>query len=80
MYILYLTVKNSIVPQKPLTGPLILNNKLFGAYKIFEDELKGPEGLLYYNGVLYTTIYGGHVVKIVDNQIIPVVKFGKECG
>ncbi|KAF0741436.1 adipocyte plasma membrane-associated protein-like isoform X2 [Aphis craccivora] len=68
-----------VTPQKPLTGPLALNDKLSGISKLFEDQIVGPEGLLYHNNTLYTTLHYGHVVKIVNNEIVPVVKFGKVC-
>lgn len=70
----------SVAPQRPLTGPLALNEKLSGISKLFEDKLKGPEGVLYHNNTLYLSLHYGHVVKVVDNQLIPVVKFGKLCG
>lgn len=70
----------SNTPSKPFTGPLALNEKLSGGKRLFENQLKGPEGIWYHGGVLYASIHGGHVIKIVDNQIIPVVKFGKLCG
>ncbi|KAL4105287.1 hypothetical protein QTP88_020540 [Uroleucon formosanum] len=69
----------SLTPQRPLTGPLAINEKLSGISKLFENQIVGPEGLLYYNNTLYTTLHYGHVVKIVDNEIVPVVKFGKVC-
>ncbi|XP_050438846.1 adipocyte plasma membrane-associated protein Hemomucin-like [Adelges cooleyi] len=71
--------KYSNAPAKPLTGPLALNEKLSGGKRLFENELKGPEGLWYHEGALYASIHGGHVIKIVDDKIIPVVKFGKLC-
>uniref|UniRef100_A0A2H8TTQ5 Adipocyte plasma membrane-associated protein n=1 Tax=Melanaphis sacchari TaxID=742174 RepID=A0A2H8TTQ5_9HEMI len=71
--------KYSVTPQRPLTGPLALNDKLSGISKLFEDQIVGPEGLLYYNNTLYTTLHYGHVVKIVNDEIVPVVKFGKVC-
>lgn len=70
----------SVTPQKPLTGNLAINNKLSSAYKVYEDKFKGPEGLIYHEDALYTSVHGGHVIKIVDDQITPVVKFGKVCG
>jgi strictosidine synthase len=71
---------NSNVPEKALIGPLALNEKLSGASKLFENQIKGPEGLIYYNNTLYSTIHLGNVIKIVDDQIIPIAKFGKPCG
>ncbi|XP_022178955.1 adipocyte plasma membrane-associated protein-like [Myzus persicae] len=69
----------SVTQQRPFTGPLALNEKLSGISKLFEGKIVGPEGLLFYNNTLYTTLHYGHVVKIVDNEIVPVVKFGKVC-
>ncbi|XP_075223774.1 adipocyte plasma membrane-associated protein Hemomucin-like [Lycorma delicatula] len=69
----------SVKPTLPLEGPLALNTKLNGAERLFENEIKGPEGLAIYNGELYTGIHGGHIVKIKNNKIIPVLKFGKAC-
>jgi len=66
-------------PGKPLTGSLALNEKLSGISKIYEDKLKGPEALLYYNNTLYTSVHYGHVLRLVNGQIIPLVKFGKFC-
>jgi len=71
--------KYSVTPQNPLTGPFSLNEKLSGIHKVFENQFKGPEAILYHNNTLYTSVHLGHVLKIVDNQIIPIVKFGKVC-
>jgi len=73
-------IVHSVTPQRPLTGALALNEKLSGVSKLFEGQIVGPEGLLYHNNTLYTTLHYGHVIKIVDNEIVPVVKFGKVCG
>lgn len=59
---------------------MTLNEKLAGISKLFEGQIKGPEGLLYYNKTLYITVHDGFVMKLVDDQLIPVVKFGKSCG
>lgn len=75
MYIFY-----SVTPERPLIGTLELNEKLSGISKLFENKIKGPEGLLYYNNTLYTTLHYGHVVKIENSEVTPVVKFGKVCG
>lgn len=73
-------ISYSLVPEKPSTGPLALNEKLAGVSKLFENQIKGPEGLLYYNNTFYSTIHLGHVIKIVGDQFIPIAKFGKDCG
>lgn len=69
-----------IKPSLPLTGKLGLNGKLNNAERLFENKLKGPEGLAIYKNELYTGIHGGHIVKIInDNKYVPVIKFGKAC-
>lgn len=69
-----------MTPPLPLEGALALNNKLNNAEKLFLNEIKGPEHMEVHNGVLYTTLEGGYVAKLVGNKIVPVVKFGKKCG
>uniref|UniRef100_A0A1B6I6F1 Strictosidine synthase conserved region domain-containing protein n=1 Tax=Homalodisca liturata TaxID=320908 RepID=A0A1B6I6F1_9HEMI len=69
----------TLTPSRPLEGALAVNNKLNNAERLFEDEIRGPEHLEVHNGVLYTTLDGGYVAKIVADKIIPVVKFGKKC-
>lgn len=59
---------------------MTLNEHLAGIFKLFEGKIKGPEGLLYHNKTLYITVHDGYVMKLVDDQLIPVVKFGKSCG
>lgn len=58
-----------------------MNEKLSGISRLYEDKLVGPEGLVYYNNSLYTTVHYGHVLKLEpdENKITPVVKFGKVC-
>ncbi|XP_043255271.1 adipocyte plasma membrane-associated protein-like [Colletes gigas] len=56
-----------------------LKNRLQGAEVLFSGAIKGPESFASYNGELYTGIRGGYVVKIEDNHIVPIVKFGKKC-
>lgn len=66
-------------PTLPFQDALALNSNLNGAERLFENELKGPEAFAIYNGELYTGIHGGHIVKIKNNKIVPVLKFGKAC-
>lgn len=68
-----------VAPVKKLEGPLALNSKLDNAERLFENMIKGPESIVYSDGTLYTSLHGGLVVKIVNNAIIPFVKFGKQC-
>jgi len=69
----------SIPPSVPLEGALAINSKLNGAERMFQDVIHGPEDIQVYNGTLYTTLHGGHVVKIVNNKVHPVAKFGQKC-
>ncbi|XP_065203660.1 adipocyte plasma membrane-associated protein Hemomucin-like isoform X2 [Planococcus citri] len=66
-------------PTKKLLGALSLNEKLDGAERLFENLIKGPESLAYDDGILYTGVHGGLVLKIIDDKLIPFVKFGKSC-
>lgn len=59
---------------------LVQNNVLNNVERLFQDEIKGPEGFEVLNGDLYTTVHGGHVVKVYEDQLVPVVKFGEPCG
>ncbi|XP_063992067.1 adipocyte plasma membrane-associated protein Hemomucin [Diachasmimorpha longicaudata] len=56
------------------------NGRLNGAEKLFVGEISGPECFDAYDGVLYTTMNGGSVSKLVDNKFVEVVKFGKKCA
>lgn len=71
---------HSTTPPRNLEGPLALNSKLNKAERLFENMIKGPESIVQLDGTLYTGLHGGLVVKIVDNALIPFVKFGKQCG
>ncbi|XP_014238925.1 adipocyte plasma membrane-associated protein-like [Trichogramma pretiosum] len=69
----------SIVEPKQLTGRLALNERLNNPEVLFEGKVKGAESFASYKNELYTGVHGGYVVKIVGNQLIPIVKFGKDC-
>lgn len=63
----------------PLEGALALNNRLNRAERLFQGEIHGPEDLQVHNGHLYTTLHGGYVVRILNDSIDYVVKFGQSC-
>lgn len=63
-----------------LTGPLEVNNFLDKAERLFEGQVHGPETLLKRGNEIYTSIHGGEVIKIIDDHITHVAKFGKPCG
>ncbi|XP_071453915.1 adipocyte plasma membrane-associated protein Hemomucin-like [Hetaerina americana] len=69
-----------VTPAMPLQGPLALNGELNKGEHLFEGKIKGPESLAVYKGEIYTGIHGGEIIKIVNDEIVPVVKFGKPCG
>ncbi|XP_011504709.1 PREDICTED: adipocyte plasma membrane-associated protein-like [Ceratosolen solmsi marchali] len=69
----------SVIAPKKLTDALAINGRLNNAEILFQGHLKGPEAFASYNGELYTGIHGGFIVKVTDNKIIPIVKFGKDC-
>uniref|UniRef100_A0A1B6C3Z5 Strictosidine synthase conserved region domain-containing protein n=1 Tax=Clastoptera arizonana TaxID=38151 RepID=A0A1B6C3Z5_9HEMI len=68
-----------VKPILPLKGVLSINDKLNNVEQMFKNEMKGPEAFLVYNNELYTGIHGGFVVKIVNDKMVPVVKFGNKC-
>lgn len=70
----------TIQPPPVLEGKLALNDILNGAERAFEGEIVGPECFAVLHGDLYTTLHGGYVAKITNQQVIPVVKFGQSCG
>ncbi|KAJ6628657.1 Adipocyte plasma membrane-associated protein, partial [Pseudolycoriella hygida] len=57
-------------------GPLKLNNILSSAEHQFENKIHGPESLVFKNGYLYTSTFGGTVVRIEGSQMVPIVKIG----
>uniref|UniRef100_A0A1B6M1N5 Strictosidine synthase conserved region domain-containing protein n=2 Tax=Graphocephala atropunctata TaxID=36148 RepID=A0A1B6M1N5_9HEMI len=69
----------SVTPPVPLQGLLALNSRLNGAERLLEGQIHGPEDLKVHNGQLYTSLHGGHVVRIVNDRVESVVKFGQDC-
>lgn len=47
---------------------------------MFVNEVVGPESFDSYNGELYTGVHGGYMIKLEEDRIVPIVKFGKKCG
>lgn len=69
----------SVTPSQPLEGKLALNERLNDAVLWHKNDLYGPESFADYNGVLYTSLHNGQIVKFVEDRIIPVVRIGKPC-
>lgn len=69
----------SITKPGALLGPLEPNDLLANPEKLFEGVLPGPEHLLARDGIIYTGLSNGDVVKIVGDQVTVLGKFGRLC-
>lgn len=69
----------SVAKPKSLGAELLQRRHLDKAERIFEGQFTGPEAFAMYNGIVYTGIHGGFVVRIEGGEIKPVVKFGENC-
>lgn len=70
---------NSFAQPKALVGVLKENNFLENPVKILEGKIVGPEHLLNRDGAIFTSSANGDVVKIVNEKITVLGKFGKLC-
>lgn len=70
----------TVVPSKPFTGSLALNERLNDVEIWHKGDFTGPEAFADLNGELYTSLYTGDIVKLTGEHITPVVKFGKPCN
>ncbi|KAL6255933.1 hypothetical protein P5V15_013172 [Pogonomyrmex californicus] len=69
----------SVTPPRkfdPKVGP---KNRLNNAEKLFDGEINGPEGFDSYDGQLYTGVHGGYILRIEEDRLVSIVKFGKKC-
>lgn len=55
-------------------------NRLNNAERLFEGKFIGPEAFAAYDGQLYTGIHDGFVLRIEEDTLVPITKFGKKCG
>lgn len=69
-----------ISTSEELVGPYAENSLINNAEHLHSGLLKGPETLVVLNNILYTGIHGGDVVRVADKDILPVTKFGADCG
>lgn len=69
----------SVDKPRALEGVLAMNNYLENPKKLYEGELIAPEHILERDGVIYTSLANGDVVKIVEGKIHVMSKFGKYC-
>ncbi|XP_022083059.1 adipocyte plasma membrane-associated protein-like [Acanthaster planci] len=70
------------LPSPPvLEGPLAPNTLLQGAERLLEGKVFGPEALEMRDGAVYTGTGDGQVVKIENDQITTIARFGSPpCG
>lgn len=69
----------NLTPAMPFEGALTLNDKLQSTEVWHKGDFHGPEAYGVYNGELYTSIHGGNVIKLIGENFVPVVQFGKQC-
>ncbi|EGI67195.1 PREDICTED: adipocyte plasma membrane-associated protein-like [Acromyrmex echinatior] len=72
-------VEYSINPPRQLDPKLGPKNRLNGIQKLFINEIHAPESLDSYNGQIYTGVHGGYVLRIEEDRVVPIVKFGEKC-
>lgn len=64
---------------KALEGVLEPNKLLENPEKLYLGKVHGPEHLLNRDGVIYTAMHNGDLVKIVGDNIKLLGKFGIPC-
>jgi len=71
----------TLPPAAEWTGPREPNEKLNLVDRLFEDKIKGPESFAVKDGVIYTGLIGGLIVKIdpSDLKMTPVAQIGETC-
>lgn len=47
---------------------------------MYVGDVIGPESFDSYDGQLYSSVHGGYIIRLEENRVVPIVKFGKECG
>lgn len=70
----------SIVPPRDIDPKIGPKNRLTNAERLFEGKFTGPEAFAAYDGQLYTGVHGGYVLRIEEDDFVPIVKFGEKCG
>ena len=68
-----------MVKPKALVGVLEPNNFLENPEKLHKGRLPGPEHLLARNGAIFASLNDGEIVKIEEEKILVLGKFGKLC-
>ncbi|CAL1675404.1 unnamed protein product [Lasius platythorax] len=69
----------SVVPLRDIDPKIGPKNRLTNAERLFEGKFTGPEAFAAYDGQLYTGVHGGYVLRIEEDDFVPIVKFGEKC-
>ncbi|XP_029174108.1 adipocyte plasma membrane-associated protein-like [Nylanderia fulva] len=69
----------SIVEPRDVDPKIGPKNRLNNVEKLFEGRFVGPEAFASYDGQLYTGIHDGYVLRIEEDTLVPIAKFGKKC-
>lgn len=69
----------SITQPKALEGVFAPNKFLERPDILYKGMLQGPEHILMRDGVIYTSLGTGEVVKIIDGKVEVMSQFGKYC-
>ncbi|XP_046364773.2 adipocyte plasma membrane-associated protein-like [Haliotis rufescens] len=71
----------SLPPRPTLTGALTPNDRLTEAEHLFEDNIEGPESLVFDGDHLYTGTMDGTILDIYKGQKRVLARLGREpCG
>jgi hypothetical protein len=77
---MFFTCDFSVSEARDLVGPLEINDKLNKAERLFENEIRSPEGFAVANNTLYTGLAGGDICKLKGDKLIPVANIAHPCG
>ncbi|CAB3384414.1 Hypothetical predicted protein [Cloeon dipterum] len=69
----------SVTEPVELKGVFAVNDKLDGIEKLFNQEIKGPEGFAIFDGAVYTGLKGGRLVKVVGDTLVDVADLSHPC-
>ncbi|CAB3380887.1 Hypothetical predicted protein [Cloeon dipterum] len=70
----------SVTEPVELKGVFAVNDKLDGIEKLFNQEIKGPEGFAIFDGAVYTGLKGGRLVKVVGDTLVDVADLSHPCA
>ncbi|GBM24957.1 Adipocyte plasma membrane-associated protein [Araneus ventricosus] len=79
-FLMDIRVNHCSNPFPIFTGPLVENNRLSEAGRLFQGILRGPESVEFHEGYMYTGLEDGRIVKIKDEKITTVARTGTNCA